>query len=572
MSTLGDLTGPLVPAVVGAERALAAALTGSSAPVPSVRTGPRRITAPRGWSAPAADGGGQVTVHRNVLRDVAARMRSDLRDIDEAVRRLSGVRRGGGVSIGGSGGAGAGWDTAVAFDANASSAYAGVLNASQQAGNTHQDTSRKLGDSASAYDDSEADNVRAIRGAHSVGTYLNAVTGMVASYGRRGVPAAPAGVQRYPVKTRAVAPFSGAGMSSGEIMGILHGLDPGAVQEAGAAHTALGDTLNAVAGRLAGNAHTLAQDWSGTAAQGAMGQFQRLHDHMVTLAQEALQVGSVLTWLGTDVLPQFKTLPDPSASAMSMTLSGAVSGGEIAGAAGEVVGAVVGAADSLFGNAQAAADKKARQYIAKLSGYLVTANAALPATIGGVPGSGGSSGPGKPVSVPAAGAASGGASAGVLAGGAGPGAPSLTTGGGGAAGGPRAPGPAVGAVGAVGGGIPGAVARLQSASPPGSSAGDTGGSSAPGAGDLSGGSLPGQAGGPGGASLTGPAGGLGGVESLAGPCLAVFPVSRSRPSPTCPSPAPVQPTGNCPAPPRPVTQVWTAAFRAWWRTRRRCPA
>ena len=191
MSTLGDLTGPLVPAVVGAERALAAALTGSSAPVPSVRTGPRRITAPRGWSAPAADGGGQVTVHRNVLRDVAARMRSDLRDIDEAVRRLSGVRRGGGVSIGGSGGAGAGWDTAVAFDANASSAYAGVLNASQQAGNTHQDTSRKLGDSASAYDDSEADNVRAIRGAHSVGTYLNAVTGMVASYGRRGVPAAP---------------------------------------------------------------------------------------------------------------------------------------------------------------------------------------------------------------------------------------------------------------------------------------------------------------------------------------------------------------------------------------------
>ncbi len=530
MSTLGDLTGPLVPAVVGADRVLASTLAGSPAPVPTVRTGPRRITAPRGWSAPAADGGGQVTVHRDVLRDVAARMRSDLRDIDEAVRRLSGARHGGGVSISGSGGA-AGWDTAAAFNANASSAYAGVLRATQQAGNTHQDTSRKLADSASAYDDSEADNVRAIRGVSSVGTYLNAVTGMVASYGHRGVAAASAGVQRYTVKTRAVAPFSGAGMSAAEIMSILHGLDPGAVQESGASHTALGNTLNAVAGRLAGNAHTLAQNWSGTAAQGAMGQFQRLHDHMVTLAADALQVGSVLTWLGNDVLPQFKTLPDPSVSAMSLTLSGAVSGGEIGGtlagpaggAAGEVVGAVMGAADSLFGNAQAAADKKARQYIAKLSGYLVTANAALPATIGGVPGSGGASGPGKRVAVPAAGAPSGGAGSGVPAGGAGAGVPALTTSAGGASAGRGAPGVTVGA---VGGGIPGAVARLQSASggPPGSSAGDTGGSSAPGAGDVGGGNLPGPAGGTGGASLTGPAGGLtgpagglGSGESLAGP-------------------------------------------------------
>jgi uncharacterized protein YukE len=476
VSRVGDVAGAVVQAVVGQEKGPAGALGDSpSAPVPSVGSRPRRIAVAAAWSAPDAGGSGQLTVHRDVLREVAGHMRADLRDLDAAVQRLGRVRQGGGISITVSGGLTARWPTAAGFDANASSACAGVMQASQQTGDAHQDTSRRLADSASTYDDHEADNLRAIRGIYSVGTHLNAVTGMVAAYGRggRGNLAAPGGIPRHAVKTRAVSAFSGAGMSAAEIMRILRGLDPGAIQEAAAAHTSLGDTLNAVAGRLAGNAGTLAQNWSGGAAQAAMGQFQQLHQQMVTLAQQALQVGSVLSWLGHDVLPPFKTLPDPSAAALLLSgaaagaaadgAGGVLAGGVLAGgAAGETVGAVVGAAAGLAGGAQAAADRQARQYIAKLSGYLVQANQALPDAIGGASsgrassGLGGAGRGGGKAAVAGAGAGAAGAGSALAAAG-------IT--GAGVSGGGLTAGAGVRAA------VPGDAATLQSAAPPNAGAG-----------------------------------------------------------------------------------------------------
>ena len=397
MSPLGDVVQGLIGSVPG----LADVLDGTSAaPAPSVGSRPARIAGPRGWSAPDASGHGQVSVHRDVLRGVATGMRSDLKDLDGAVSRLAGARHGAGVAITGSAGLIAGWPTATAFNGNASAAFAGVMAASQQSGTAHEDTSSKLATSAAAYDQSESDSLRAAR---SVGTNLYSVTGLVASYGSGGKPAAsPLGAQpSYPVKTRAVSAFSGAGMSAGTIMDILHGLSPGTVSASGAAHTQIGTTLQAVAGRLAANAHTLAQNWTGSAAQGAMGQFQQLHDHMVTLADQALQVGSVLTWLGGEVLPQFTSLPDPRVSATSLILGDAATGTVLAGPAGGVIGAGAGLLDELDGAAQAAADRAAQQYIAKLSGYLVIANQSLPGTIGAPPppsgGNGGAPGPAAPV-------------------------------------------------------------------------------------------------------------------------------------------------------------------------------
>lgn len=334
-------------------------------PAPSVRSRPARIAASPAWSAPQVRGSGQVTVHRDVLRGVAASMRSDLRDLDRAVGRLSAARRAT-SSI-------RGWHTAVAFSGNAANAYHGVMQASQQTGNAHQDASSRVADSAATYDQVEADNRRAI---YSVGTHLDGMAAAVASYGsgrRPGASAAIGGVTSagYPVKTNAVSPATGAGMSAAQIMGILHRLDPGALQDAGEAHTNLGTTLDRVAAGLARNAHTLAENWSGTAAQAAMGQFQQLHDHTATLARQARQVGSVLTWLGRDVLPAYKTLPDPSASAAPSA-----------------------------GGGQSAADSVARGYIKALSDDLVTANNALPEMIGtgssrggdGSPNRGGSAG------------------------------------------------------------------------------------------------------------------------------------------------------------------------------------
>lgn len=169
-----------------------------------------------------------------------------------------------------------------------------------------------------------------------------------------GIPAADS-AGSYPVKTNAVAGFSGAGMSSSQVMEILRRLDPGAVADAGAAHAQLGAVLDQVANRLTQHAQALAEHWSGSAAQAAMGKFQQLHDQMTVLSRQATQVGSVLTWLGTQVLPWAKALPDPSTGSVS---------------------------SDIFGGGGQAADERARQYISTLSEYLVQANDNLPDTIG----------------------------------------------------------------------------------------------------------------------------------------------------------------------------------------------
>jgi uncharacterized protein YukE len=226
--------------------------------------------------------------------------------------------------------------------------------------------------------------------------------------GGSGLPVAADSVGSYPVKTSAVAGFNGAGMTSAQVMDILRRLDPAAVTDAGTAHTQLGTVLDQVAGRLTQHANVLADSWSGSAAQAAMGKFQQLHDQMTLLSQQATQVGSVLTWLGTQVLPWAKALPDPAAGNVSISgdvTKGAKTGAEIglsaggagliAGAAvGGVAGAVTGVASALFGGGHQAADVQARQYISTLSEYLVQANDNLPGTIG-VPAAGSGQGAGN---------------------------------------------------------------------------------------------------------------------------------------------------------------------------------
>jgi hypothetical protein len=165
-------------------------------------------------------------------------------------------------------------------------------------------------------------------------------------------PAAPSPVSAYPVKSDNVPPFDGAGMTTVQIMNILHSLDSGAVAGAGAAYTNLGHELGTMAAKLTQHAQTLAQNWTGSAARAAMTSFQQLHDQTSALASQAAQTGSALTWLGTQVLPKFQQL-----------------GGLDAG---------------LSGSGAAAAQAQAQRCISALSNYLVTANGYLPDQIGGV--------------------------------------------------------------------------------------------------------------------------------------------------------------------------------------------
>jgi len=363
---------------------------GAAEPVPRISGQPETVSAAPSWTAPQPGGGGRITVARDVLRSVAGRMRSELAALDSAVSRV----RAAGAGVGSL----QGWPTGDAFSGNAINAHDGCLSASEQVGDGHQAVAGNLSDSAATYEAAESDSTQAVHGvaavldgspAASSAAAGNAFAGGTAAApsGRAGGAAPAAGL--YPVKSNDVQPFDAAGMTTAQIMTILHRLDSGAVAEAGTAHTALGRTADTMAGHLTGYGQTLAQSWTGMAAQAAMARLQQLYDQTSVLAAQAAQTGSALTWLGTDVLPAFQRLQTPGTGSALATgaTAGGVIGGAVAGTRGAMAGTAGSAAaaglDALLTGAGAAAQAQAQKYLSALSSYLVTANSALPGRIGG---------------------------------------------------------------------------------------------------------------------------------------------------------------------------------------------
>jgi hypothetical protein len=313
-------------------------------------------------------------------------------------------------------------------------------------------------------------------------------------------PAAPSPGSAYPVKSNNVPPFDGAGMTTAQIMNILHSLDSGAVAEAGAAYTNLGHELGTMAVKLTQQAQTLAQNWTGSAARAAMTSFQQLHDQTSALASQAAQTGSALTWLGTQVLPKFQQL-----------------GGLDTG---------------LSGSAATAAQAQAQRYISALSNYLVTANGYLPDQIGGVASS---TAGGDPLAKNSAAKNSAASSSGGSSGTAAPGASGLSVG---VAGGPGAAGvansrQAAGADGAASG--PGDSDAVPGADGSAAGTGNAGGTSL--SGSAAGGNVPGAT--PAGATPAGSATPAPAVSRLqsATPVPDSTPGAAAAPAPTAPSAA-----------------------------------
>jgi len=375
---------------VGDRVAAAGDPAGAAGPVPRISGQPETVSAAPPWTAPQPGGGGRITVARDVLRSVAGRMRSELATLDSAVSRV----RAAGAGVGSL----QGWPTGDAFSGNAINAHIGCLSASEQVGDGHQAFAGNLSDSAATYDAAESDSTQAVHGvaavldgspAASSAAAGNAFAGGTAATSSGRLAGAAPAAGPYPVKSNDVQPFDAAGMTAAQIMSILHRLDSGAVAEAGTAHTALGRTADTMAGHLTGYAQTLAQSWTGTAAQAAMARLQQLYDQTSVLAAQAAQTGSALTWLGTDVLPAFQRLQTPGTGSALATgaAAGGVIGGVIAGAGGAMAGTAGGAAaaglDALLTGAGAAAQAQAQKYLSALSGYLVTANSSLPGEIGG---------------------------------------------------------------------------------------------------------------------------------------------------------------------------------------------
>jgi uncharacterized protein YukE len=244
----------------------------------------------------------------------------------------------------------------------------------------------------------------------------------------------------YSIKTMAVAADSASEYTAPEIEQLFSYLEPPAMSEAGSAHTAASQTLASIADDLVKHVQVLNENWSGTAAQTAVGNFQQLHETAIGLAQASAQTGSVLSWLGETILPFYKNYKAPS-------------------------NGVVGDLESLVGhNPQNSA---AQAVMERLNNRLVQANDGLPSSVsvslprlGGANGSTTVSGPGS------AGAGAGQAASGVsgLAGG--------SSGGGavGLAGGVGA-GAGVGGLSGLGRGSAGSATHLASYSPPGGGSG-----------------------------------------------------------------------------------------------------
>jgi uncharacterized protein YukE len=340
----------------------------------------------------------------------------------------------------------------------------------------------------------------------------------------------------YQIKTMAVAPGSTSGFTASEIEALFSYLDPGAVADAGKAHTAAAQTLTAIADSLVTHAQVLSGAWSGTAAQASINSFQQLHQTATNLAQASAKTGAVLSWLGTTILPYYKSWKAPS-------------------------NGIVGSIESFFGtNPQ---DAAAQAVMQRLNDRLTQGNAGLPpsvtqnlphvgaaghssATTGGIPPGGGAGAAAGGVGL--AGGARGGISLarggggvrGIAPGGAGPGA-GVPGGGGGGLGGvtpgpsPSAPthlaglppgggpGPGVspGSGGVPGGGVPGGGGIPGGGAPPGGTVGPGGpnpvGVPVPGGGVPGGGGGAGVPGGPGGlGTVPGEGTGPGGVGTIGG--------------------------------------------------------
>jgi hypothetical protein len=97
----------------------------------------------------------RLTVHRDVLRAVAGRLRSDLAGLDAAVTRVQAAGPGVGSLRG--------WPAGDVFGAHVTTAHEATLQLARELADAHQTAAANLAASADSYDAAEADSTRAVR-------------------------------------------------------------------------------------------------------------------------------------------------------------------------------------------------------------------------------------------------------------------------------------------------------------------------------------------------------------------------------------------------------------------------
>lgn len=96
-----------------------------------------------------------VAVHRDVLRAVAYRLRSDLAALDAAMTRVQAAGPGTGSL--------SGWPAGDVFGDHVTGTHQASLQVARELGDAHQAVITNLAASAASYDAAEADSVRAVR-------------------------------------------------------------------------------------------------------------------------------------------------------------------------------------------------------------------------------------------------------------------------------------------------------------------------------------------------------------------------------------------------------------------------
>jgi hypothetical protein len=108
----------------------------------------------------------------------------------------------------------------------------------------------------------------------------------------------------FPIQQTPVVPIPVGSMTASEIETLFSYLpEGGMVSQSGAAHTEAGRILASIAEVLIRHVNVLHENWSGTAAQTAVGAFEQLHQTAIGLAQNSTQTGAVLSWLGGLITP-----------------------------------------------------------------------------------------------------------------------------------------------------------------------------------------------------------------------------------------------------------------------------
>jgi hypothetical protein len=97
----------------------------------------------------------RLTVHRDVLRLVGERLRSDLAGLDAAVARVQAAGPGVGSLTG--------WPAGDVFGAHVTTAHEATLQLARELADAHQTVAANLSVSADRYDAAEADSTRAVR-------------------------------------------------------------------------------------------------------------------------------------------------------------------------------------------------------------------------------------------------------------------------------------------------------------------------------------------------------------------------------------------------------------------------